>query len=154
LWSGIVEPGTEPRAGRGCIRICGDALYRDGAQARSSTLAVGHRIFVLCVDDRRPLYTALQTDASAGIAGFAISASAEAVMLARRALSATPWFGNGLGRSDYSPHIPGFWNAADCRPPSTAVVIATEWGQPALLLLAGFATQLFAFAFREPYEGP
>lgn len=91
----------------------------------------------------------LQTDASAGIAGFAASASAGSVMLARRALSATPWLGNGVGTFQFFAGIyQDFGTPPIVVPPSTAVAIATEWGQPALLLLSGFALQLFAFTFR------
>jgi hypothetical protein len=88
-------------------------------------------------------------DNSHGILGFATSASPEALALARRALSDTSWFGSGVGTFGSLISVyQDFGSAPIVDPPSTVVGIAVEWGRPALLVLAIFAVQLFAFTFR------
>ena len=88
-------------------------------------------------------------DNSHGILGFAPSASPEALALARRALSDTSWFGSGVGTFGSLISVyEDFGSAPIVDPPSTVVGIAVEWGRPALLVLAIFAVQLFAFTFR------
>ena len=90
-----------------------------------------------------------QDNVSDGILGFATSASPEAVALARRALSDTSWLGSGVGTFGSLIRVyQDFGSAPLVDPPSTVVGVAVEWGRPALLVLAIFAMQLFAFTFR------
>ena len=90
-----------------------------------------------------------QDNFSGGILGFATSASPEALALAGRALSDASWFGSGVGTFGSLISVyQDFGSAPIMDPPSTVVGIAVEWGRPALLILAIFAIQLFAFTFR------
>ena len=91
----------------------------------------------------------LQDNHMVGIVGYATSASAESLALAQRALSAAPLLGNGVGTFPSLTAIyQDFGSAPTLKPPSTAVSIAIEWGQPALVILMAFVIQLFAFTFR------
>ncbi|MFL6835826.1 MAG: O-antigen ligase family protein [Bradyrhizobium sp.] len=91
-----------------------------------------------------------QASSAIGLLGFVTAGtSADALVLAQRALSVTPLMGSGVGTFEL------LWRAYldfGAKPiltaPSTAVSIAIEWGQPALLILAGFAAQLFFFTMR------
>ncbi|MBR1151601.1 O-antigen ligase [Bradyrhizobium sp. JYMT SZCCT0428] len=80
---------------------------------------------------------------SAGIARFATSATAESLAMAKRAGSDLPWLGNGVGTFKSLTQIyRDFGSALVPEPPSTAVAVATEWGQPALVVLAGLTILL------------
>jgi hypothetical protein len=73
----------------------------------------------------------------------------ETVALAGRLLSDAPWLGNGVGTfSVASRAYQGIDTAEQIVPPSTAVLVAIESGRLALVILAGFAAQLFVFMFR------
>ncbi|VIO71724.1 hypothetical protein CI41S_30890 [Bradyrhizobium ivorense] len=73
----------------------------------------------------------------------------ETVALAGRLLSDAPWLGNGVGTfSVASRAYQGVDAAEQVIPPSTAVLVAIESGRLALVILAGFAAQLFVFMFR------
>ncbi|WP_456701907.1 hypothetical protein [Bradyrhizobium sp. USDA 4449] len=77
----------------------------------------------------------LQISPSAGIAGFA-AADSEMLPPAERALSDTPWLGNGVGSFTLLTQV--YWDLAATPapvPPSTAISIALEWGLPAMAVL-------------------
>ncbi|WP_407165433.1 O-antigen ligase family protein [Bradyrhizobium sp. ORS 111] len=81
----------------------------------------------------------------AGLARFA----PETVALAGRMLPDAPWLGNGVGT--FSAASRAYQNVdatAPAVPPSTAVLVAIESGRLALVILAGFAAQLFFVLFR------
>ena len=81
--------------------------------------------------------------------GFVSSAAPDAVALAERVLSGASWLGNGVGTFELTSRAyQDFGATTQAAPPSTAILIANEWGRPALVILAGFAAQLFFFAFR------
>ncbi|MET4456768.1 hypothetical protein [Bradyrhizobium sp. RT3b] len=73
----------------------------------------------------------------------------ESVAIARRAISDSSWTGNGVGTfaqvariyQDYAVGIAP-------RAPSTAALVAIEWGRLALPILALFGLQLFFFVLR------
>jgi O-antigen ligase len=63
--------------------------------------------------------------------------------MAKRASSDLPWLGNGVGTFKSLTQIyRDFGSALVPEPPSTAVAVATEWGQPALVVLAGLTILL------------
>ncbi|WGS25114.1 hypothetical protein [Bradyrhizobium sp. ISRA464] len=73
----------------------------------------------------------------------------ETVALAGHMLSDAPWLGNGVGTfSVASRTYQNIDAAAPAVAPSTAVLVAIESGRPALVILAGFAAQLFFAMFR------
>jgi hypothetical protein len=90
-----------------------------------------------------------QNNFADGILGFATSAGPESLVLARRTLADSSWFGSGVGTFSSLARIYQDFGATPIGdPPSTVVGIAVEWGRPALLILALCAIQLFAFTFR------
>jgi hypothetical protein len=91
-----------------------------------------------------------QAGSTTGLPGFvAAGASEDSLTLAQRALSDDPWAGSGVGTFELlSRAYLGFGVKPILAAPSTAVSIAIEWGQPALLILAVFAAQLFFFTMR------
>jgi hypothetical protein len=83
-----------------------------------------------------------------GIAGFATPATADALALAKRTMSDTPWPGNGVGTFvSLGAIYQDFGTASVLQPPSTAISIAIEWGPLALGFLVVFAIQLFVITF-------
>jgi hypothetical protein len=91
----------------------------------------------------------LQLGQSAELLGFVTLAAPDSVVLAQRALSDASWVGSGVGTFELLSKIYQDFGAKPIAiPPSTAVSIAIEWGRPALLILIGFAVQLFFFTFR------
>jgi hypothetical protein len=92
-----------------------------------------------------------QPDASAGLLAFLPSAgqNSASLVISQRALSDASWQGSGVGTFGLlSRAYQDFGGAPALVPASTAVSIAIEWGWPALVILAGFATQFFLFAVR------
>lgn len=94
----------------------------------------------------------LQGSQSQGIAEFA-AMDREMLAPAERALSDTPWLGNGVGSFTFLSQIYRDFGAAPVSvPPSTAISIAIEWGTPALAALAALvlfvAAALFLGAIR------
>jgi hypothetical protein len=90
-----------------------------------------------------------QGNASPGILGFATSTTEQSLAVAQRALSDTRWLGSGVGTfGSLAGVYQDFGTAPIFEAPTTAVSIAIEWGWPALIVLTGFAIQLFAFTFR------
>jgi hypothetical protein len=88
-------------------------------------------------------------NASAGILRFATSATEQSLAVAQRSLSDARWLGSGVGTFGSLAQVyQDFGTAPIFEAPTTAVSIAIEWGWPALVILAGFAIQLFAFTFR------
>ncbi len=80
---------------------------------------------------------------------FVSSAAPDAVALAERMLSGASWLGNGVGTFELTSRAyQDFGATMQAGSPSTAILIAIEWGRPALVILAGLAAQLFFFAFR------
>ncbi|OAF15463.1 hypothetical protein AYJ54_39485 [Bradyrhizobium centrolobii] len=78
-----------------------------------------------------------------------VSFAPGAMALAERLLSDAPWLGNGVGTFPLASRAyQDFGAAAVVIPPSSAVLIAIESGRLALVILAGFAAQLFFFTFR------
>jgi hypothetical protein len=85
---------------------------------------------------------------SSDLLGF-VSVAPAAAAPTERMLADAPWLGNGVGTfglTSRAYQAPG----ATALPvsPSTAVSIVIEWGRPALVILAGFAAQLFFSTFR------
>ncbi|MGY3238606.1 hypothetical protein ACVMAJ_005496 [Bradyrhizobium sp. USDA 4448] len=77
------------------------------------------------------------------------SSTDESFAVAQRALSGSPWIGNGVGSLvEIARVYRDFGTSGPVMPPSTAVSVAIEWGRPALLVLAAFALQLFFFNLR------
>jgi hypothetical protein len=90
-----------------------------------------------------------QPSVSAGLLGFVTVASPESLASGERALSDAPWVGSGVGTFELlSSAYRDFGVKTVLGPPSTAVSIAIEWGHVGLLILAGFAIQLFFFTLR------
>jgi hypothetical protein len=90
-----------------------------------------------------------QSNPSAGILGFATSATEQSLAVAQRALSDSRWLGSGVGTfGSLAGVYQDFGSTPVFEAPTTAVSIAIEWGWPALVILTGFAIQLFAFTFR------
>ena len=90
-----------------------------------------------------------QGNPSAGILGFAASAPAGSLAMAQRALSDARWLGSGVGTfGSLAAVYQDFGTPPGSQAPTTAASIAIEWGWAALVILAGFALQLFAFSFR------
>lgn len=94
-----------------------------------------------------PLIPHLQNSPSAGIAGFA-AADSDARSLAERALSDTPWPGNGVGSFTLLSHVYRDFGAAPASaPPSTAIFVAVEWGFSGLAALAALTLLVYAALF-------
>lgn len=92
---------------------------------------------------------AFQDASVGGVAGFATSAPTESLSLARRAMSDTPWLGNGIGTfRSLAAIYQDFGTSPVLGAPSTAISIAIEWGPLALGILVVFAFQLFVVNFR------
>jgi hypothetical protein len=91
-----------------------------------------------------------QPDASAGLLAFVPSAgqNSASLVISQRALSDASWQGSGVGTFGLLSRAYQDFGAPALVPASTAVAIAVEWGWPALVILAGFATQFFLFAVR------
>jgi hypothetical protein len=91
-----------------------------------------------------------QAGSATGLSAFVTAgASEDSLVLAQRALTDAPWLGSGVGTFELlSRAYLGFGVKPILAAPSTAVSIAIEWGQPALLILAVFAAQLFFFTMR------
>ena len=63
--------------------------------------------------------------------------------MAKRAVSNLPWLGNGVGTFKSLTQIyQDFESAPILGPPSTGVAVASEWGQPGLVALAGLTILL------------
>ncbi|WP_426434936.1 hypothetical protein [Bradyrhizobium genosp. P] len=78
-----------------------------------------------------------------------VSFAPDAVALAARMLADASWLGNGVGTFELASRAYQELDAtALAVPPSTAVLIAIESGRLAVVILAGFATQLFFATFR------
>jgi hypothetical protein len=78
-----------------------------------------------------------------------VSFAPEAAALAERVYADASWLGNGVGTFGLSSRAYQEFGAATLAvPPSTAVLIAIESGRLALVILAGFAVQLFFATFR------
>jgi hypothetical protein len=91
----------------------------------------------------------LRDTSQTGLAKFAASSPAEALALAARAMSGTPWLGNGVGTfRSLVPIYQDFGTVPALEPPSTAIAVAIEWGTIALAITIAFAAQLFLFTFR------
>ncbi len=89
----------------------------------------------------------LQNSPSAGIVGFA-AADGETLALVKRALSDTPWLGNGVGSFAFLAQVYQDYGAAPVSaPPSTAIAIAVESSMPALATLATLAVLVAAALF-------
>ncbi|MCP3472163.1 hypothetical protein NLM33_17760 [Bradyrhizobium sp. CCGUVB1N3] len=89
----------------------------------------------------------LQNSRSAGIAGFA-AADGDSLSLAERALSDTPWLGNGVGSFAFLSQVYRDFGAAPTpAPPSTAISVAVEWGFSGLVALAALALLVSAALF-------
>ncbi|MDH2356834.1 hypothetical protein QCM80_40405 [Bradyrhizobium sp. SSUT112] len=89
----------------------------------------------------------LQNSPSAGVAGFA-TMDGDMLSLVGRALSNTPWLGNGVGSFAFLSQVyRDFGAAAAPVPPSTAIAVAAEWGFPALAALATLALLVAAALF-------
>ncbi|MCP3460092.1 hypothetical protein [Bradyrhizobium sp. CCGUVB23] len=87
--------------------------------------------------------------ASTDLLRLAESSTDESLAIAQRALSGSPWVGNGVGSfAEISRVYRDFGISGLVMPPSTAVAVAIEWGRPALLVLAALALQLFFFNLR------
>ncbi|GLR88539.1 hypothetical protein GCM10007857_52510 [Bradyrhizobium iriomotense] len=87
--------------------------------------------------------------ASTDLLRLAESSTDESLAIAQRALSGSPWVGNGVGSfAEISRIYRDFGSSGPVMPPSTAVSVAIEWGRPALLVLAALALQLFLFNLR------
>jgi hypothetical protein len=92
-----------------------------------------------------------QSGPSVGLLAFIPSAAQNSASLtiSQRALSDASWLGSGVGTFGLlSRAYQDFGVAPALVPASTAVSIAIEWGRPALVILAVFATQFFLFALR------
>ena len=83
-----------------------------------------------------------------GLVGF-VNFAPEAVALAERVFADASWLGNGVGTFGLTSRAYQELGATTLAvPPSTAVLIAIELGRLALVILAGFAAQLFFATFR------
>jgi hypothetical protein len=83
-----------------------------------------------------------------GLLGF-VNFAPKAVALAERVYADASWLGNGVGTFGLTSRAYQELGATTLvAPPSTAVLIAIESGRLALVILAGFATQLFFATFR------
>ncbi len=83
-----------------------------------------------------------------GLLGF-VNFAPEAVALAERMRADASWLGNGVGTFGLtSRSYQDFGATSLAVPPSTAVLIVIELGRLALVILAGFAAQLFFATFR------
>jgi hypothetical protein len=93
--------------------------------------------------------TGFPDHSTAGLLRFATSASKESVSIAQNALSDSSWWGTGVGTFG---DIARLYQSFDVSPidqaPTSAVLIAVEWGKIALMILAGFALQLLVITFR------
>jgi hypothetical protein len=90
-----------------------------------------------------------QLGPSAAMLGFVTQAALGSLEFAQRALSDASWTGTGVGTLELLSKVyQDFGTEPVLAPPSTAVLIATEWGRPALLILIAFAIQLFLFTLR------
>jgi hypothetical protein len=83
-----------------------------------------------------------------GLLGF-VNFAPEAVALAGRMYADASWLGNGVGTFGLTSKAYQELGATTLAvPPSTAVLIVIESGRLALVILAGFAAQLFFVTFR------
>jgi hypothetical protein len=83
-----------------------------------------------------------------GLLGF-VNFAPETVALAERMCADASWLGNGVGTFGLTSRAYQELGATTLAvPPSTAVLIAIESGRLALVILAGFAAQLFFVTFR------
>jgi hypothetical protein len=81
--------------------------------------------------------------------GFVRSDDQASLAVARRAMSDTSWTGSGVGTFTRVARIyQDYGVGSTLTAPSTAVLVAIEWGRAAMLILAGFTLQLFLFALR------
>jgi len=87
--------------------------------------------------------------ASMDLLRLAESSTDESFSITQRALSGSPWAGNGVGSfAEMSRVYRDFGTSGVVMPQSSAVAVAIEWGRPALLVLAALALQLFFFILR------
>lgn len=81
--------------------------------------------------------------------GFVGSDDQASLAVARRAMSDSSWTGSGVGAFAQVARIYQDYGAGSAlAAPSTAVLVAIEWGRVAVPILAGFTLQLFLFALR------
>jgi hypothetical protein len=81
--------------------------------------------------------------------GFVRSDDQASLAVARRAMSDSSWTGSGVGTFARVARIyQDYGVGSTLTAPSTAVLVAIEWGRAAMLILAGFTLQLFLFALR------
>ncbi|MBR0797175.1 hypothetical protein JQ615_17420 [Bradyrhizobium jicamae] len=84
-----------------------------------------------------------------GLLGFAVSNAHDSITLTQRALADSPSLGSGIGTFELlSRAYQDFGAAPEPTAASTATSIVIEWGTPALIVLLGFAAQLFFFMLR------
>ncbi|WBL80296.1 hypothetical protein I3J27_07700 [Bradyrhizobium xenonodulans] len=80
---------------------------------------------------------------------FVISDDQASLAVARRALSDSSWTGSGVGTFARLARIYQDYGVGSAlAAPSTAALVAIEWGRVAIPVLAGFTLQLFLFALR------
>ncbi|OAF16734.1 hypothetical protein AXW67_11840 [Bradyrhizobium neotropicale] len=105
-------------------------------------------LFVVLVAIAGALAVQRLQSGDSGLLGL-VSFAPEAAALAGRLLSDAPRLGIGVGTFALASRAyQDFGAAAVAVPPSSAVLIAIESGRLALVILAGFAAQLFFFTFR------
>lgn len=81
--------------------------------------------------------------------GFVRSDDQASLAVARRAMSDGSWTGSGVGTFAWVARIYQDYGVGSAlAAPSTAVLVAIEWGRVAMPILAGFTLQLFLFALR------
>jgi hypothetical protein len=81
--------------------------------------------------------------------GFVRSDDQASLAVARRAMSDTSWTGSGVGTFTRVARIYQDYGVGSAvAAPSTAVLVAIEWGRVAMPIFAGFTLQLFLFALR------
>jgi hypothetical protein len=81
--------------------------------------------------------------------GFVRSDDQASLAVARRAMSDSSWSGSGVGTFARVARIyQDYGVGSGLAAPSTAVLVAIEWGRLAVAILAGFTLQLFLFVLR------
>jgi hypothetical protein len=81
--------------------------------------------------------------------GFVRSDDQASLAVARRAMSDSSWSGSGVGTFARVARIyQDYGVRSGLAAPSTAVLVAIEWGRLAMAILAGFTLQLFLFVLR------
>ncbi|WP_409190104.1 hypothetical protein [Bradyrhizobium sp. RDM4] len=81
--------------------------------------------------------------------GFVRSEDQASLDVARRAISDSSWTGSGVGTFAWVARVyQDYGVGRGLAAPSTAVLVAIEWGRVAMPILAAFTLQLFLFALR------